>query len=210
MPKTKSNLPPSPAPTTPPFPKHNAKCSAWFMAQYRPTNHAPHIYFHRHCRTTSPQRRTKHPTHTPQDAPAPILISSFFAPHLQFNCKHIPKLHVACSSTANMSQNCILLAELPQICYKIACCLRNFRKYNTKLHVACSSPANMLQNCMMLAELPQICYEIACCLRFARKYITKLLVTCGTPANITQNCMLLTELPQATYKNAHHLRKFRK
>ena len=126
------------------------------MAQYRPKNHALHIYFHRHCRATGPQRRAKHPTHTPQDAPAPILISSYFAPHLQFNCKHIPKLHVACSSTANMSKNCILLAELPQICYKIAYCLRNSRKYNTKLHVACGTPASNMQKCASFAEVPQM------------------------------------------------------
>ena len=180
------------------------------MAQYRPQNHALHIYFRRHCRATSPQRRAKHPTYTPQDAPTPILISSFFAPHLQFNCKHIPKLHVACSSTANMLQNCISFAVRPQICYKIACCLRFARKYVTKLLVTCGTSANMLQNCLLLAELPQICYKIVCCLRFARKYVTKLLVICGTPANITQNCVLLAEVPQASYKNAHHLRKFRK
>ena len=180
------------------------------MAQYRPKNHALHIYFRRHCRATSPQRRTKHPTHKPQDVPTPILISSFFAPHLQFNCKHIPKLHVACSSTANMFPNCISFAVRPQICSKTAFYLRNFRKYVQKLHIACSSPANMLQNCILLAELPQIYYKTACCLRNFRKYVTKMLIACGTPANITQNCMLLAELPQAAYKNAHHLRKFRK
>ena len=180
------------------------------MAQYRPQNHALHIYFRRHCRATSPQRRAKHPTHTPQDAPTPILISSYFAPHLQFNCKHIPKLHVACSSTANMFQNCILFAVRPQIYSKTAHCLRNFRKYNTKLHVVCGSPANITQNYMMLAVRLQICYKIAYCLRNSRKYNTKLHDACGTSANITQNCMLFAELPQATYKNAHHLRKFRK
>ena len=170
------------------------------MAQYRPKNHALHIYFRRHCRATSPQRRAKHPTHMPQDAPAPILISSFFAPHLQFNCKHIPKLHVACSSTANMSQNCILLAELPQILHKTAFCLRNFRKYNTKLHDACGTSANITQNCMMLAELPQICYKIACYLRNSRKYNTKLHVACGTPASNMQKFASFAEVPQMMRK----------
>ena len=157
------------------------------MAQYRPQNHALHIYFRRHCRATSPQRRAKHPTYTPQDAPTPILISSFFAPHLQFNCKHIPKLHVACSSTANIFQNCMLLAVQLQTYSKIACCLRSFRKYVTKLHFACGTSANMTQNCMMLAELPQICYKIACYLQFARKYVTKLHIACGSSANDAQN-----------------------
>ena len=166
------------------------------MAQYRPKNHALHIYFRRHCRATSPQRRAKHPTHTPQDAPTPILISSFFAPHLQFNCKHILKLHVACSSTANMFQNCISFAVRPQICSKTAFYLRNFRKYVTKLHVACGTSADITQNCMLLAVRPQICYKTACCLRNFRKYVTKMLIACGIPANITQNCMMLAELPQ--------------
>ena len=139
------------------------------MAQYRPKNHVLHIYFHRHCRATSPQRRAKHPTHMPQDAPAPILISSYFAPHLQFNCKHIPKLHVACSSTANIFPNCMLLAVQLQTYSKTAFYLRFARKYIQKLHFACGSPANILQNCMLLAELPQICYKNAYCLRNFRK-----------------------------------------
>ena len=155
------------------------------MAQYRPKNHALHIYFRRHCRATSPQWRAKHPTHTPQDAPAPILISSYFAPHLQFNCKHIPKLHVACSSTANMFQNCMLLAVRLQILHKTAYCLRNFRKYNTKLHVTCGTSANMTQNCILLAVRPQICYKIAFCLRKFRKHVTKMCIICGSSANMS-------------------------
>ena len=75
---------------------------------------------------------------------------------LQFNCKHVPKLHFACSSPANITQNGMLLAVRPQICYKIACCLRFARKYITKLHVVCGTSANITQNCMLLAELPQI------------------------------------------------------
>ena len=50
----------------------------------------------------------------------------------------------------------MLLAVCPQIYYKIACYLLNFRKYNTKPHDACGSPANMLQKCILFAELPQI------------------------------------------------------
>lgn len=151
------------------------------MAQYRPQNHALHIYFRHHCRATSPQRRAKHPTHKPQDAPAPILISSFFAPHLQFNCKHIPKLYVACSSPANMFQNCISFAVRPQIFSKTAFYLRNFRKYNTKLHFICRSSASMLQKHLSFAGLLQICYKTAFCLQ---------------------------ELQQACYKNAHRLQNF--
>lgn len=169
MPKTKSNLPPSPAPSTPPSPKHNAKCSAWFMAQYRPENHALHIYFRRHCRVTSPQWRAKHPMHMPQDSPTPILIASFFAPHLRNFRKYVQKLHVACGTSANMLQNCILLAEFPQTHYKTARYLRNFRKYITKLHGACGTPANILRNCMMIAEVPQASCKNAHHLRKFRK-----------------------------------------
>ena len=170
------------------------------MAQYRPKNHALHIYFRRHCRATSPQRRAQHPTHTPQDAPALILISFYFAPHLRFNCKHTPKFHFACSSTANMSPNCISLAVRLQILHKTAFCLRNFRKYNTKLHDACSLTANMLQNCMLLAELPQILHKTACCLQNSRKYNTKLYVVCGTSASNMQKCASFAEVPQMMRK----------
>ena len=133
------------------------------MAQYRPQNHALHIYFRRHCRATSPQRRAKHPTHTPQDAPTPILISSYFAPHLQFNCKHVPKLHVACSSTANMFQNCISFAVRPQIYSKTVFYLRNSRKYDTKLHVACGTSASNMQKCASSAEVPQMMRKMKRC-----------------------------------------------
>ena len=133
------------------------------MAQYRPKNHALHIYFRRHCRATSPQRRAQHPTHTPQDAPALILISFYFAPHLRFNCKHTPKFHFACSSTANMSPNCISLAVRLQILHKTAFCLRNFRKYVTKLHVACGSPASNMQKCASFAEVPQMMRKMKRC-----------------------------------------------
>ena len=170
------------------------------MAQYRPKNHALHIYFRLPCRATSPQRRAKHPTHKPQDAPTPILISSFFAPHLQFNCKHILKLHVACSSTANMFQNCISFAVRPQICSKTAFYLRNFRKYVTKLHDACGTSANITQNRMLLAVRPQICYKNAYCLRNSRKYNTKLYVACGTSASIIQKCASFAEVPQMMRK----------
>ena len=126
------------------------------MAQYRPKNHVLHIYFHRHCRATSPQRRAKHPTHMPQDAPAPILISSYFAPHLRNFRKYVQKLHITCGTSANMLQNCILLAEFPQTHYKTARCLRNSRKHITKLHDACGSSASIMQKCASFAEVPQM------------------------------------------------------
>ena len=126
------------------------------MAQYRPKNHVLHIYFHRHCRATSPQRRAKHPTHMPQDAPAPILISSYFAPHLRNFRKYVQKQHITCGTSANMLQNCILLAEFPQTHYKTARCLRNSRKHITKLHDACGSSASIMQKCASFAEVPQM------------------------------------------------------
>ena len=126
------------------------------MAQYRPKNHALHIYFRLPCRATSPQRRAKHPTHTPQDAPTPILIASFFAPHLRNFRKYVQKLHITCGTSANMLQNCILLAEFPQTHYKTARCLRNSRKHITKLHDACGSSASIMQKCASFAEVPQM------------------------------------------------------
>ena len=75
---------------------------------------------------------------------------------LQFNCKHVPKLHFICGSPANMLQNCMTLAELPQILRKIAYFLRKFRKHITKLHDACGSSASIMQKCASFAELPQM------------------------------------------------------
>ena len=63
----------------------------------------------------------------------------------------------------------MLLAELPQILHKTACCLRFARKYVTKLHIACGTPANITQNCMLLAELPQATCKNAHHLRNFRK-----------------------------------------
>ncbi|WP_144006235.1 hypothetical protein [Segatella oulorum] len=105
----------------------------------------------------------------PQDSPTPILIASFFAPHLRNFRKYVQKLHVACGTSANMLQNCILLAEFPQTHYKTARYLRNFRKYITKLHGACGIPANILRNCMMIAEVPQASCKNAHHLRKFRK-----------------------------------------
>ena len=158
------------------------------MAQYRPKNHALHIYFRRHYHATSPQWRAKHPTHTPQDVPAPILIASFFAPHLQFNCKHIPKLYVACSSPANVIQNWISLAVHLQICFKIAWCLQLSCKYAAKPHFICSTYANMLQKHLSFAGLLQICYK-------------KCILLAETPASMLQKCALFAELPANDAQN---------
>ena len=71
------------------------------------------------------------------------------------------KIHHVCGTSANIAQNCSLLAELPQILHKIAHCLRNFRKYDTKVYLACGTSVNIAQKCILLAELPQM----ACNLR---------------------------------------------
>ena len=81
----------------------------------------------------------------------------------------------------------MMLAVRPQICYKTAHYLRNFRKYNTKLHFACGSSASMLQKCALFAELPQICRKIKQCLRSFRKQHTKMRIICGSSANDAQN-----------------------
>ena len=95
---------------------------------------------------------------------------------------------------------CTTFAELPQICSKTACCLRNFRKYATKLYIACGISANTLQNCTLLAEFPQIYYKTAWCLRNSRKHITKLHDDCGSSASIMQKCASFAEVPQMMRK----------
>ncbi len=73
------------------------------------------------------------------------------------NCrKYCTKVHSTCGTSANVTQMCILLAELPQILHKGAFCLRNFRKYDTKTHITCGISANIVQKCILFAEFPQI------------------------------------------------------
>ena len=93
------------------------------------------------------------------------------------------KMHLICGTSANITQNCSLLAELPQRSNKNASYLRNFRKDYTKLHSVCGSSANIAQKCILLAELPQGLHKTAYYLRSFRKYYTKTSFTCGTSAN---------------------------
>ena len=79
------------------------------------------------------------------------------------------KMHHVCGTSANITQKCILFAELPQILCKNASYLRNFRKYYTKVHSVCGTSANMIQKRILLAELPQILHKNASCLRNFRK-----------------------------------------
>ena len=93
------------------------------------------------------------------------------------------KTHHVCGTSARITQNCILFAELPQTLHKIAICLRNFRKDYTKLHIICGTSANIAQKRISLAELPQISNKNASCLRDFRKNYTKLHPACGSSAN---------------------------
>ena len=59
--------------------------------------------------------------------------------------KHCTKLLFACGTSARITQNCIVFAELPQILHKNVSCLRKFRKYCTKTSFACGTSANGMQ-----------------------------------------------------------------
>ena len=116
-------------------------------------SHAPHsTSCHRLPLFTSPTIPT--PSISPQKA------LSENAPCLRNFRKYCTKTHLACGISANMIQNRILLAELPQISNKNASCLQDFRKNYTKLHPACGSSANIAQKCILLAELPQIACKL--------------------------------------------------
>ena len=103
-------------------------------------------------------------------------------------------------SDFNLFLLCTTFAELPQICSKTACCLRDFRKYVTKLYIVCGTPVNITQNCILLAESPQTYYKTAWCLRNSRKHITKLHDDCGSSASIMQKCASFAEVPQMMRK----------
>ena len=119
-------------------------------------------------------------------------------PHRFLLLSHAPPLHIMPSAitfhfannsdTINIPQKDLIgkfitFAELPQTLYKIALCLRNFRKDYTKLHTVFGTSANIVQKCLFLAELPQRLHKIACYLRNFRKYCTKMYLACGTSAN---------------------------
>ena len=84
--------------------------------------------------------------------------------------KYCTKTYLTCGTSANMIQNRILLAELPQISNKNASCLRDFRKNYTKLHPICGRTANIKQKRFLFAEVPQILHKNASCLRNFRKW----------------------------------------
>ena len=83
--------------------------------------------------------------------------------------KYCTKLLFACGTSARITQNCILFAELPQILCKNVSHLQNFRKDYTKLHSVCGTSANMIQKRILPAELPQILHKNVFCLRNFRK-----------------------------------------
>ena len=91
-------------------------------------------------------------------------------PHRFLLLSHAPPLHIMPSAitfhfannsdTINIPQKDLIgkfitFAELPQTLYKIALCLRNFRKYCTKMSFACGTSANMIQKRILLAAPPQ-------------------------------------------------------
>ena len=80
------------------------------------------------------------------------------------------KMHHVCGTSANIAQNCILLAGEPQILRKTTSCLRNFRKYCTKTYLTCGTSARITQNCIAFAEVPQILHKYVFCLRNFRKW----------------------------------------
>ena len=84
--------------------------------------------------------------------------------------KYCTKTHFTCGTSANITQKCILLAELPQILCKNVSHLRNFRKDYTKLHPICGRTANIKQKRFLFAEVPQILHKNASCLRNFRKW----------------------------------------
>ena len=126
-------------------------------------SHAPHsTSCHRLPLFTSPTIRTT--------SIFPRKTLSENASRLRKFRKHCTKLLLACGTSAMITQNCILFAELPQILHKIAPCLRNFRKDYTKLHFSCGTSANITQKCILIAELPQILHKNVFCLRNFRKW----------------------------------------
>ena len=126
-------------------------------------SHAPHsTSCHRLPLFTSPTIRTT--------SIFPRKTLSENASRLRNFRKYCTKMHLACGTSANMIQNRILLAELPQILHKNVFCLRNFRKYDTKAYLACGTSAKIKQKRFLFAEVPQILHKNVSCLRNFRKW----------------------------------------
>ena len=116
-------------------------------------SHAPH--------STSCHRL---PLFTSPTIPTPSIFSkktlSENAPRLRNFRKYCTKTHLACGTSANITQKCILFAELPQILCKNVSHLRNFRKYCAKTYLTCGTSARITQNCIAFAELPQMACKL--------------------------------------------------
>ena len=126
-------------------------------------SHAPHsTSCHRLPLFTSPT------IPTPSKFPRKALSENAF--RLRNFRKYCTKLLFACGTSARITQNCILFAELPQTLHKSEFCLRNFRKDYTKLHPICGRTANIKQKRFLFAEVPQILHKNASCLRNFRKW----------------------------------------
>lgn len=126
-------------------------------------SHAPHsTSCHRLPLFTSPT------IPTPSILPRKTLSEN--ASRLRNFRKYCTKTHLACGTSANSMQKCILLAGEPQILNKNASYLRNFRKDYTKLHPICGRTANIKQKRFLFAEVPQILHKNASCLRNFRKW----------------------------------------
>ena len=91
--------------------------------------------------------------------------------HHQYSPKRpYRKMHHVCGTSANITQKCILFAELPQILHKNVSHLRNFRKYCAKTYLTCGTSANIKQKRILFAGLPQELHKTASCLRKFRKW----------------------------------------
>ena len=116
-------------------------------------SHAPHSTLcHRLSLFTSPT------IPTPSIFPRKTLSEN--ASRLRNFRKYCTKMYLACGTSANITQNCILLAGEPQILNKNAYYLRNFRKYYTKTSFTCGTSANITQKRLLLAELPQMACKL--------------------------------------------------
>ena len=109
-------------------PKHNAKIARGYGSISTQKPRATHLFsssLPRNKPAMTHQTSHAHATRCARSDFNLFLLCTTFAVQLQtysqiafclqFDCKHVQKLHVACGSPANITQNCILLAELPQI-----------------------------------------------------------------------------------------------
>ena len=106
--------------------------------------------------------------------------------------KRLGELFGVCGTSASVSKNFLVFAELPQVSRRTFWRLRNFRKRLEELFGVCGTSASVTKNFLVFAELPQVSRRTFWRLRNFRKRFGELFGVCGTSASISKGTLAVT------------------